>query len=125
MMSDLAKRLCVVDGDGGWEVHRYDRPGYLGAYTVLADGMSEDEADEFVRRVIEGEITERDIERCDSCGITCHIDELDGKPTMTWWLFVIWLLRGDLGMLRYAADHGYDFDRLECRECYGRGYSEI
>jgi hypothetical protein len=59
---------------------------------------------------------------CDSCHRLYPIEQLDAKPTMTLWLFLVWLLNGDSRMLQYAADHGYDFDRLECHLCYGLEY---
>lgn len=64
----------------------------------------------------------RVLAHCDSCGRRMDIHHLDAKPTMTRWLWLVWFFRGQTRMLVYAADHGYDFDRLECRDCYGSGY---
>jgi len=63
--------------------------------------------------------------RCDCCGVETSYLQLDGKPTMTLWLRIIRFFCGQLFMLRYAGNHGYDFDRLECVDCYGPGYSEM
>lgn len=62
------------------------------------------------------------IVHCDNCQRPVPFYQLDAKPPMTRWLRVLRLVRGQLFMLRYAADHGHDFDRLECRDCYGPGY---
>lgn len=61
---------------------------------------------------------------CAECGWRLPLHLLDAKPTMTLWLRLVSLFRGQKFMLRYAADRGYDFDRLECRACYGDGYVE-
>jgi len=66
-----------------------------------------------------------DLCTCAKCGRVTGIDELDAKPSPTRLLRLVRLLRGQLFMLRYAADRGYDFDRLECRDCYGPGYVEF
>lgn len=57
--------------------------------------------------------------RCARCGGLFHIDALDAKPSS---------LPGYRGFdqiyrLEQAADAGEDFDRLECADCYGPGYS--
>lgn len=62
---------------------------------------------------------------CDNCGGPFPIDELDGKPTINSKLRRIRAREGQLVMLRRAADLGFDFNRLECRKCYGPGYSAI
>ena len=62
---------------------------------------------------------------CEKCGTEHHVDELDAKPDLDWRLWIIKLFLGQLAMLRYAGDSGYDFNRLECSECYGPGYSEM
>ncbi|ELT50992.1 hypothetical protein D584_01323 [Brucella intermedia M86] len=61
---------------------------------------------------------------CAKCGKRYPLHMLDAKPTMTFWLHLVSLFRGQKFMLQYAADHGYDFGRLECRVCYGDGYVE-
>ena len=63
------------------------------------------------------------MEPCACCGVEFDIAHLDSKPTLTLWLRLIRLFRGQLYMLRYAADHGYDFDHFECEDCYGPGYA--
>ncbi len=60
--------------------------------------------------------------RCRKCGAPRSIDELDSKPELDRHLKRIRAAHGQLHMLRYAADHGYDFTRLECAGCYGPGY---
>lgn len=59
---------------------------------------------------------------CDSCGQMFPIEELDSKPTMNSRLRRTRQKEGQLAMLYRAAARGYDFDRLECRRCYGPGY---
>lgn len=59
---------------------------------------------------------------CDCCGRLFPLGLLDGKPTINSKLRRIRAREGQLAMLRRAADKGYDFDRLECRRCYGPGY---
>lgn len=63
--------------------------------------------------------------QCDSCGGFFDIDELDGKPTIDGHLHRTLDEEGQLVMLSKAADLGYDFDRLECRHCYGPGYISL
>ncbi|MBC6714767.1 hypothetical protein H9Q09_01025 [Aurantimonas sp. DM33-3] len=64
--------------------------------------------------------------RCANCGHVTHIDNLDAKPER---------LAGPGNMLErmfpalrrrkiWGAADGEDFDRLECRRCYGGGFSE-
>lgn len=60
--------------------------------------------------------------RCYTCHEVTPIDDLDAKPSPTLWLWLLALTIGQKRMLRYAADHGYDFDHLECPACYGPGY---
>lgn len=60
--------------------------------------------------------------QCDKCGKFFPTDHLDGKPTINSKLRRIRAREGQLAMLRRAADKGYEFDRLECRGCYGPGY---
>jgi hypothetical protein len=67
-------------------------------------------------------MTIADLHHCDNCGGAFPIEQLDAKPRMTVWLFLVYLLRGQSRWLQYAADHGYDFDQLECRSCYGLDY---
>lgn len=62
-----------------------------------------------------------DFSPCARCGRETPINALDAKP-MTLWLRIVALFIGQVRMLNYAADHGYDFDRLECSRCYGPGY---
>jgi hypothetical protein len=52
------------------------------------------------------------------------IEQLDAKPTMTPALRQIEQAEGQPAMLSFAADHGIDFDRLECGNCYGPAYQE-
>lgn len=59
---------------------------------------------------------------CENCQRPVPFYQLDAKPKMTLWLRGVRLVRGQRFMLGYAADRGYDFDRLECRDCYGPGY---
>jgi hypothetical protein len=61
-------------------------------------------------------------DHCATCQTVVPIDLLDAKPTMTFWLRIIRALFGQRAMLSYAAGHGYDFDRLECKDCYGPEY---
>ena len=63
-----------------------------------------------------------DLDRCDKCSASVSINDLDAKPTENARLRRIRMREGQLVMLRRAADLGYDFDRLECRACYGPGY---
>jgi hypothetical protein len=60
---------------------------------------------------------------CSCCSRLTPIEALDAKPSMTAELHAMSLERGQEQMLRYAADHGYDFDQLECEPCYGSGWS--
>lgn len=62
---------------------------------------------------------------CDSCGHMFTIDKLDGKPTINSKLRRTRQKEGQLMMLYRAAARGYDFDRLECKRCYGPGYQAI
>lgn len=62
---------------------------------------------------------------CDCCGREFPIDLLDGKPTINSHLRRVRAREGQLSMLYRAAVHGYDFDRLECRSCYGPGFQII
>jgi len=62
---------------------------------------------------------------CYCCHRVAHIDQLDAKPFPTVWLWLVRLFLGQRQMLRYAADRGYDFDHMECAECYGPGYEAI
>jgi hypothetical protein len=63
-----------------------------------------------------------DLHKCRRCGGLHEIYELDSKPTLDRRLKRIRRAQGPLHMLTYAADHGYDFDWLECARCYGPGY---
>ncbi|MGE3307750.1 MAG: hypothetical protein AB7I52_17475 [Rhizobiaceae bacterium] len=62
---------------------------------------------------------------CATCGKEHEAEHFDSKPAMTLRLWLIQATRGQIAMLRYAADHGYDFDRMECRSCYGPGFASI
>lgn len=59
---------------------------------------------------------------CEACHRTRHSSELDLKPTLTWWLRLIRLYRGQVAMLSYAERKGYKFNRWECGQCFGPGY---
>jgi hypothetical protein len=61
--------------------------------------------------------------KCHQCGKPTHSLWLDGKPR----LFRGWVWRNTpkwiaLRLLAWAADRGWEFDRLECIWCYGPGY---
>lgn len=59
-------------------------------------------------------MTPEDNAECAACGRTFSLDQLDGKPgpgTFT------------AAQLAAAADRGADFNRLECRGCYGPGFN--
>lgn len=62
---------------------------------------------------------------CAKCGELHDIAALDSKPKLTLRLRLIKRLHGQLYMLQYAGDRGYDFNRLECSKCYGPGYEEL
>jgi len=59
---------------------------------------------------------------CESCQHLFAISELDAKPQINSRLRRIRAREGQIAMLQRAADLGFDFDRLECRNCYGPGY---
>ena len=59
---------------------------------------------------------------CDACGERFPLDQLDSKPTINSKLRRTRQREGQLMMLHRAAMRGYDFDRLECRKCYGPGF---
>ena len=59
---------------------------------------------------------------CSQCHRIFDINELDAKPTMTPTLRDFKRRHGQRHMLSYAAKYGYDFDKLECADCYGPGY---
>ncbi len=63
--------------------------------------------------------------KCDSCKNLFQINDLDGKPSINSRLRRIRARQGQLVMLRRASDLGINFDRLECCNCYGPGYSAI
>lgn len=67
----------------------------------------------------------RERSQCYTCHQNIPADHLDSKPLPTLWLAVISLLMGQRYMLRYAADHGYDFDYNECKGCYGAGWKQL
>ena len=48
----LEYHVIVADGDTGWEVQLYAHPGWAGDYIVLADGLSEEDADTFAKEYI-------------------------------------------------------------------------
>jgi len=62
---------------------------------------------------------------CDRCGREFPLDHLDAKPTINSRLRRIRAREGQRMMLYRAALLGFDFDRLECRKCYGPGYSSL
>lgn len=68
---------------------------------------------------------EDEMTRCDCCGKEFPIDDLDSKPTENSRLRRYRQAQGQPVMLRKAADLGFDFDRLECRKCYGPGYTAL
>lgn len=53
------------------------------------------------------------MEHCAECGAETPVEELDAKPGPGYWA---------PDQLAAAADAGVDFDRMECRKCYGPGY---
>lgn len=59
---------------------------------------------------------------CDCCGREFPLDQLDAKPSMNSRLRRIRAREGQIVMLRRAADLGFQFDKLECRRCYGPGF---
>ena len=77
---------------------------------------------------------DRDYFPCAACGKLTHIDDLDGKPEprindfwhglyRSLWL---WWQRVYFGRVGCSAwddpDGNTNWERLECRECYGPGY---
>lgn len=46
-------RVIVADGEGGWEIRLFADCGFMGRYHVLADNLTEDEADAYVGRLLE------------------------------------------------------------------------
>jgi hypothetical protein len=56
-------------------------------------------------------------DRCDGCGRLTPIDQLDGKPNAR--------AMAAFGSLENCAEHGVDFDRLLCRDCYGPGWLSL
>lgn len=63
--------------------------------------------------------------RCDSCRREFEPHELDAKPRLGPVLLIVRLFRGRAAMMDFAGDRGYDFNRMECRDCYGPGFSEF
>ncbi len=63
--------------------------------------------------------------KCDGCGVEADASELDSLPTMTPALSGIYHSEGQVAMMEYAADHGFDFDRCLCQRCYGPGFNTI
>jgi hypothetical protein len=61
-------------------------------------------------------------DHCAKCRKVVPIELLDAKPMMTPHLRQIEAKEGQRAMLSFAADHGIDFDRLECKDCYGPEY---
>lgn len=45
-------RVIVADGENGWEVRLFAERGFKGGYHVLADDLTEDEADAYVARLL-------------------------------------------------------------------------
>ncbi len=67
-----------------------------------------------------------DFDTCDNCGRSCHIDDLDAKPSIfPNWLFHWLPSRYVWKLLNWAANTGLDFDRLECSRCYGHGFEAV
>ncbi len=62
---------------------------------------------------------------CECCGREFPLDELDSKPSINSRLRRYRQRQGQLVMLQKAADLGYDFNRLECRSCYGPGFLKM
>jgi hypothetical protein len=51
---------------------------------------------------------------CDRCGKQFRPEELDSKPSAP-----------DAANLTVAEQSALEFDRHECRDCYGPGFSEL
>jgi hypothetical protein len=64
---------------------------------------------------------------CAKCSKLTHIDDLDGKPEPRFnWFFYrsLWLWWTGRSHAAFDDPEGNtDWERLECRECYGPGYS--
>lgn len=56
--------------------------------------------------------------RCEECGEFFQLSELDAKPSR-----LAGKANTSAEALWAAFEANEDFDRLECRECYGPGYS--
>jgi hypothetical protein len=53
-LNGIAKdRVIVADGEHGWEVRLFADRGFSGNYHTLADGMTEDQADAYVQRLLD------------------------------------------------------------------------
>lgn len=59
-----------------------------------------------------------DHDKCANCGAGMPLSQLDAKPSH---LAGPECTAEDLDV---AADVGFDFNRLECRKCYGPGWRE-
>lgn len=58
---------------------------------------------------------------CASCGYRFELHKLDAKPSSA--AFAEDRRKhGQVEALCRAADRGENFDRFECRDCYGPGY---
>jgi hypothetical protein len=58
------------------------------------------------------------------------MSHLDGKPSglpaIPWWARLLGLSRWyQERQLRRAADTGVEFDRMECKHCYGPAWCEL
>jgi hypothetical protein len=73
---------------------------------------------------------------CERCGKVTHIDKLDSKPSdldelyrprsvIDWFNCFFRPTKWRLIQLDRAMDDNIQFDRLECENCYGPGYSKI
>lgn len=66
-------------------------------------------------RYVPPDYSSEDILRCDGCRKLTHIDLLDGKPNAR--------AIGAFGSLSNCAEHGAEFERLLCSNCYGPGWN--
>ncbi|NEI71007.1 hypothetical protein GR212_15620 [Rhizobium lusitanum] len=96
---------CISHGDKEWSCDNCGETAMDGSDRCITCGCQVEE-----------------VACCDACGECFPLDELDGKPTINSRLRRIRASEGQLAMLRRAADKGLEFDRLECRRCYGPGY---
>ena len=66
---------------------------------------------------------ETGVYECAACGQQTYFEEMNAKPTMTVVLHLVRKVAGQKCMLAFADRWGIPFDRLECRRCYGPGYT--